>query len=206
VSALDALLHRLADLPPVLIYLVIGTGAAVENVLPPVPADTFVLLGAFLTGFGRATAWLVFLWTWVGNMSSAIGIYYLSGRYGPRFFRTRVGHAILHPGQLEQISRFYFRWGLPAIFVSRFLPGLRAVVPVFAGVCGVPLRRVFVPLATASALWYGALVYLGAIAGRNWDQILAWSDRLGSILLWAAALLTALLAGWWIRSRRRRRS
>jgi membrane protein DedA with SNARE-associated domain len=204
VSALDALLHRLADLPPVLIYLVIGTGAAAENILPPVPADTFVLLGAFLTGFGRATAWLVFLCTWTGNVSSAIGVYYLSARYGPRFFRTRVGHTILHPGQLEQISRFYFRWGLPAIFASRFLPGLRAVVPVFAGVCGVPLRRVFVPLAAASALWYGLLVYLGAIAGRNWGQILAWSDRVGGWLLWTAALVMALVAAWWVHSRRRR--
>jgi hypothetical protein len=53
-GCIDAVLEWLADLPPVLIYLVIGIGAAVENVFPPVPADTFVLLGAFLAASGRA--------------------------------------------------------------------------------------------------------------------------------------------------------
>jgi membrane protein DedA with SNARE-associated domain len=51
--------------------------------------------------------------------------------------------------------------------VSRFLPAFRALVPVFAGVTRVPLRRVLLPLALASALWYGALVYLGAMAGAT---------------------------------------
>ena len=45
------------NLPPALIYIAIGVGAAVENIVPPVPADTFVLLGAFLACF----------WFWHGG-------------------------------------------------------------------------------------------------------------------------------------------
>src|SRR5690606_35574243 len=152
--------------------LVIGIGAAVENIIPPIPADTFVLLGAFLSESGRADPLVVFLVTWVMNVGAAIGVYRLAHRYGRSAFRTRIGHWLLKPRQLETIGEFYARWGTPAIFVSRFLPAFRALVPVFAGVSHVPLLRVLPPLALASGLWYGILVYLGVLASRNWQAIM----------------------------------
>ena len=185
-------------------YVVIGLGAAIENVIPPIPADTFVLLGAFLAAHGRANPWMVFLATWVCNVAAALGVYGLAWRYGDRFFQHRVGKFLLQPHQLEQVARFYTRWGTPAILVSRFLPGFRAVVPVFAGVSRVPLMRLFVPLALASALWYGALVYIGAVAGRNWAEIMAFFNRFSTILLSVAAVLVAAFAWWWWKSRQNR--
>jgi membrane protein DedA with SNARE-associated domain len=200
---MDAALGWLAHLPPVLIYVVIGIGAAVENVIPPIPADTFVLLGAFLADSTGATPLLIFMVTWVANVGSAVGVYYVARRYGQSFFATNVGHWLLQPRQLQQIGGFYARWGTPAIFVSRFLPAFRALVPVFAGVTHVPLRRVLLPMAVASGLWYGALVYLGAMAGRNWHAIVAFVQRVSGGLLAVAVLLIALVAWWWWRSRHR---
>lgn len=197
------MLDWLADLPPVLIYLVIGLGAAVENVIPPVPADTFVLIGAFLAESGRAEVRLVFLSTWVANVLSAMGVYLLARRFGQSFFKTSAGHFLLHPKQLEQVGRFYRRWGTPAIFVSRFLPAFRAVVPVFAGVTHVPLWRVMLPLGVASALWYGMLVFLGVLAGRNWGAIVSFFSRFSTVLLILAGVGLVLVAIWWWRSRPR---
>jgi membrane protein DedA with SNARE-associated domain len=170
-------------------------------VIPPVPADTFVLLGAFLAASGRASPWLVFLVTWIANVMSATGVYLLALRFGNGVFATNVGRWLLQPRQLAQIGRFYQRWGTAAIFASRFLPAFRALVPVFAGVTGLRLRRVIFPLAAASALWYGSLVYLGAMAGRNWHAIMAFVDRASTVLLALAAFLLLLLGGWWWRSR-----
>jgi membrane protein DedA with SNARE-associated domain len=200
-APIDAVLAWLAQLPPALIYLLIGIGAALENIVPPIPADTFVLLGAFLSASGRASPWLVFLWTWLANVLSAVGVYLLAYRYGAGFFGTAVGHWLLKPRQLQRIGHFYGRWGTPAIFVSRFLPAFRALVPVFAGVTRVPLRQVIAPLALASALWYGGLVYLGALAGRNWDDIMRFFSQASTLLLVLGALLFVLLAVWWWQSR-----
>jgi membrane protein DedA with SNARE-associated domain len=185
-----------------LIYTVIGAGAAIENVIPPVPADTFVLLGAFLAESGRAEPLLVFVVTWLCNVFSAVGVYYLARRYGSSFFQTNVGHWLLKPRQMAQIGTFYERWGTPAIFVSRFLPAFRALVPVFAGVTHVPLVRVLPPLAIASGLWYGLLVYLGAMAGRNWEAIVAFFGRFSGVLGAVAAVLIVLVVAWWVRTRR----
>lgn len=180
----------------------IAAGAALENVFPPVPADTFVLVGAFLAESGAASPWLVFLSTWLANVGAAIGVYFLAFRFGDGFFATTVGHWLLKPRQLQQIGHFYGRWGTPTIFVSRFLPGFRALVPVFAGVTRMPLRRIILPLSLASGLWYGALVYLGAMAGRNREAIVNLVDRASTLLLVMASLLLIVLAAWWWRSRR----
>lgn len=196
-------MRTLAALPPLAIYVVLGVGAATENLIPPIPADTFVLLGAFLAAAGRADLPLVFLCTWLPNVISALIVYGLARRFGEPFFRTGAGHWLLRPRQLRAVNRFYRRWGTPAIFFSRFLPAFRAVVPVFAGVSAVPLRRVALPVTVASAVWYGFLVWLGAMAGRNWSAILGYFDRTGRILLGIALVLLGAVAVWWFRTRRR---
>lgn len=203
------MIHRIlaimGALPGALIYLVLGAGAAVENVIPPVPADTFVLIGSFLAARGAARLWLVFLVTWFGNVASALVVYGLARRYGRAFFGRRVGRWLLHPRQLQQISLFYERWGEPAIIVSRFLPGFRATVPVFAGVTHLSLPRVAFPVAVASAMWYGALVFLGSLAGRNLDWITGTFSHVSGILLWVALFLLLLVGVWWWRTRRHKR-
>lgn len=200
---IEQLLTKLASLPPLLIYAVIGTGAAVENFVPPIPADTFVLLGAFLSASGNARPLTVFLVTWLMNIGSASLVYFIAHRYGRTFFMEHhLGKLLINEKQMQQIGAFYQRWGTPAIFISRFLPAFRAMVPVFAGVTHVPFVRVFIPLAAASAVWYGALVYLGAMAGNNWDAIMGFFNRASSILLGAAVVLLAAFGYWWVKSRK----
>lgn len=199
---MGSILRTLAELPPVLTYLLIGGGAALENIVPPIPADTFVLLGAFLSVGGRANPWLVLAVTLTANIGSALAVYALARKYGQGFFARGVGHFLLRPHQLERIGVFYQRWGTPAIFMSRFLPAFRAMVPVFAGVTKVPAWKVAPPLVTASAIWYGLLVWLGATAGRNIGAIVAFVESISTVLLVVAGVLIAGFAYWWWRSRR----
>lgn len=204
-GVIDQALGAFGALPAPVIYLLLAAGAAVENVIPPIPADTFVLLGAFLSVRGDADPWIVFLATWLSNIASAYVVYGLARKYGEAFFSHALGHWLLHPRQLEQIGRFYEKWGVPAIIVSRFLPAFRAMVPVFAGVTKLPFGRVVLPLALASGFWYGTLVVVGAFAGRNVDVILAAFQQVSSVLLWIALALGLAVGAWWWHTRHRER-
>ncbi len=200
---MDGLFVWLGDVPPLLMYAVLGVGAAVENVVPLIPADTFVLLGGFLAARGSASEGVVFLVTWTSNVLSALAVYAAAYFYGESFFKTRLGHYLLDPKQVGIVRRFYRRWGAAAIFYTRFLPGLRAVTPVFAGVIRQRPISVVLPLVLASGIWYGGLVWVGAFAGRNVDQLLRMQDRLNWALAGVAGVIVVLLAWWWLRSRRR---
>jgi membrane protein DedA with SNARE-associated domain len=199
---IEAFLQKLAKLPVLLIYAIIGSGAAIENFIPPIPADTFVLLGAFLAAGGRGNPVAVFLITWTCNIASAVIVYLLSYHYGKSFFDKPIGHWLINPHQMKQIGKFYDKWGIPAIFMSRFLPTFRAMVPVFAGVTHVNFFKVFIPVSLASALWYGFVVYVGATAGRNWDAVMAFFNKFSTALLIVASVLVAAFIVWWWRSRR----
>lgn len=202
-ETIAATLRALTKLPPLLLYLLLGGGAAVENIAPPVPADTFVLAGALLAAEGAANPWTVFLVTWSFNVVAAIGVYAVAWHYGRRFFKMPIARWLLREHQLEQIGDFYRTWGLPAIFFSRFLPAWRAMVPVFAGVSRVRPILMVPPLVVASGLWYGLLVYLGVFMGKNLEAVARWFGGINSALLWVAAILAIAFGAWWWRTRHR---
>ena len=197
---MEEVLAFLSDLPPYLLYAVLGLGAAVENVLPVVPADTVIVLGGFVAGLGTEGVVSVFLAVWGFNVTGALAVYAVGRRYGPEFFTTGRGRHLLAVEQMRRLEAFYARWGIAAIFAGRFLPGFRALVPVFAGVAGLGWARVAPPLAVASAIWYGALVRLGHLAGANAEAVLARANR--GLFAVSLALAVVLAAAWW-RARRR---
>jgi membrane protein DedA with SNARE-associated domain/uncharacterized tellurite resistance protein B-like protein len=180
--------------------------AAVENVLPPVPSDAAVALGAFLSHRGVTTPIAVFLVTWVANLLGAAGVYLAARRYGRRLFASPTGRRLLTPRSLAVIEREYLRFGVIGIFLSRFLPGIRAVVPPFAGLVGLGPLRTFAPIGIASAIWYGGITILGAVLGAEWDRITALIAGINRTLAIVALVLAAAGTVWYLlRARQRRR-
>jgi membrane protein DedA with SNARE-associated domain/uncharacterized tellurite resistance protein B-like protein len=165
------LLEWVAQLPPGAVYTVLALLAAIENVIPPVPSDAAVALGAFLTNRGLTTPLGVFVVTWTANLGGAAAVYFASRRYGRRVFATRIGRRLLAPRSLAVIEREYLRFGVVGIFISRFLPGIRAVVPPFAGLVHLSALRTLAPMGLASAIWYGGITLLGSVIGTEWSRI-----------------------------------
>ena len=195
----------MSQLPPVAIYSVLALLAAVENVIPPVPSDAAVALGAFLSNRGVTTPIGVFAVTWLANLAGATAVYFVARRYGRKLFATSIGRRLLAPRSLAIIEREYLRFGVAGIFVSRFLPGIRAVVPPFAGLVNLSPLRTLVPTGVASAIWYGGITILGTVIGNEWGRInriiLGVNRTLGIITL----MLIAAAVVWQVISRRRRR-
>ncbi len=200
---LDRLLDALSSLPVVPTYLVLMVLSALENVFPPVPADTAVALGAFLARRGQVSVVPLAALCWLSNVASAAGTYAFARSHGNAFFREGWGRRILTPRMLATLEEVYRRWGVPGIFASRFLPGLRAAVTPFAGIAGLGAARTLVPAAAASAIWYAFLAAAGYTLARNWvavKQLVADTNRALAVLAVAATLLVAL----WVWRRLRR--
>lgn len=174
--------------------------------MPPVPSDAAVGLGAFLTNEGLTTPLGVFAVTWVANLAGATAVYFAARRYGRRLFASKMGRRLLAPRSLAFIERGYLRFGVAGIFVSRFLPGFRAVVPPFAGLVGLSPMRTLLPMAAASAIWYGGITILGTVIGSEWDRINRILTGVNQTLgIAAVALVLAGLVWYLLRRRRRQR-
>jgi alkaline phosphatase len=198
----ERLLDWVSGLPTAAVYLVLAVLSSVENVFPPVPADVAVVFGAFLSRRGIVSAPLLGLVCWVANTASSAGMYFLARARGKRFFAKGWPSKLLPPDAIKALERVYRKHGVAGIFVSRFLPGLRAAVTPFAGVVDMAPARALIPAAAASAIWYAFLVAVGAALGRNWEaaeRLLGTTNRVLAIV----ALVAAALLAVWIWRRRR---
>jgi membrane protein DedA with SNARE-associated domain len=197
------ILDWLAGLPPAALYAALALVAGTENVFPPLPADTVVAFGAFLAARGQATLLGAFLATWLGNVAGALLVYLLGRRYGGEYARrwmTRLG-----AGASEaRLEAMYARRGIVALFLSRFIPGLRALVPPFAGALRVPPLRATLAIAVASAIWYGIVTVIAYRVGSDWAALQARLRDAGLTAALIAAAAATLVVGWWYLIRRRR--
>jgi membrane protein DedA with SNARE-associated domain len=204
---LERLLDALASLPLVPTYLVLMALSALENVFPPVPADTAVALGAFLARRGEISVVPLAALCWLANLASAAGTYVLGRRHGRAFFRDGWGRRIMPPEVLAALEEAYTRWGTAGIFASRFLPGLRAAVPPFAGVAGLPPVKTLLPAAIASAIWYAFLATAGYQVAANWEDVKVLVASANRVLGILAIVVTAAVLVWiWRRSRKAKSS
>ncbi|HEV8263656.1 MAG TPA: DedA family protein [Gemmatimonadales bacterium] len=200
---MSGLLAFLESLPPAPLYGLIAALAAVENIFPPVPADTAVALGAFLAGRGVMSPWLVFALTWTANVASGAAVYGVARRYGRDVFRGLLGRRLFSDATIAHIEEQYRRHGVVAIFLSRLLPVWRGVVMPFAGIARVPPAQALVPLALASALYYGALTFFVATLGTNLEQVLGVLGHVNTVLGVVAAVLLLTVALWIVRRLKR---
>lgn len=198
---IERFLATLAAIAPGWLYFAVGLGAAVENIFPPVPADTFVLFGAFLSEQGAVTGIGVFLVTWSSNTVTALGSYWVALRWGRPVLATPAGRWVLRPRQLERLAGLYDAHGSKIIFVSRFLPAFRALVPFFAGISRLSFWRTAIPVAAASAIWYGILVWAGVFFGRHWRVLVEALEGVNTLLLVVAGVLALCIGVIWWRTR-----
>lgn len=195
-------LEWLVGLPVAARYLAIGLAAGVENIVPPVPADKIVAFGAFVAARAEDGPWGVWLATMIGNLATAMATYAAGRRYGAARLMRRLGGGNAAAAE-ARLHGLFGRYGVGALFVSRFLPGVRALVPPFAGALRIPPLTVLLAMATASGLWYGFVTWVCYRVGADWDQLAA---RVGAWQRGTAvgAGAIALAVGVWIWARRRR--
>lgn len=189
-------------MPPGAIYAVVALLAAVENIFPPIPADTAVAIGAFVSGTGRVSTVGIFLVTWAANVTGAAGMYVFARHVGKPFLKSRLGERLVKPASLARLERLYKSYGTWGIFFSRFVPGVRAVVPPFAGLAGLSAARALIPMAAASAIWYGALTFLVARFVTEIHQVARVMDRLSTGGLIASGAFVVLVVAFLVWKRR----
>lgn len=200
---LQSVLDWLTALPPALLYLSLFASAWLENVFPPLPADTIVAFGAFLAAQGDASLVGAFAAIWAGNVGGAIFMLWLGRHFGAEWLRRRFPSLGGPDGGASQlVVRLYSRYGMPALFLSRFLPGARAVVPPLAGAMHVPALPAILAIGLASAIWYGSIAWLAYSVGTRWDDLVA---RIGSMGRWTAmgagAIIGIVVIAWLLRRR-----
>ena len=193
---LDTLSNWINGLNLSTMYWMLGVVSFIEGIFPPLPADVVVALGSFLAARRGANFQITAASIVVGSVAGAMVVYSVARRFGAVWLHAKLKKAGID--NLEQrLEVMYSRYGMLALFVSRFLPGLRAITPPMAGATRVPpIRTAFVFL-LASGIWYGAIAWIAFQVGDDWEAmqktVRHFARQVGLVAFVAAALIAAIV-------------
>lgn len=195
------------------LYVLMAGLAFVEGAAPPIPGDVTIAFLAFLSaragGLWLATTLAITTGSVCGNSVT----WWLGRRFGADWLTHQLGRIGLAKKELEadraeqRIESAYDQYGWIALFISRFIPGVRAMTPIAAGAMRVPLWETLGVLYVSSFIWYGVLIWIAMKLGRDWEGVKAGIARFAQGAgIGALALAAVFAAVVWFVWRRKRRS
>lgn len=140
-----------------------------EYVGLPIPGEALMLMLGFLSG-GRNAAIAVILAT-AGTFTGSMAAYAVGYRYGENII-LKIGRPLhITKEKLDNTDRLLRRHEALTIIFSRFIPGVRHVVPYMSGIAGIEVRRNALYNLISGVIWCSAFIFLGSITGSKWTVI-----------------------------------
>ncbi|HUC04442.1 MAG TPA: DedA family protein [Acidimicrobiales bacterium] len=174
-------------------YTAIFFVALVEAICIPFPSEITYGFTAALAAqhkYGFSVVAVVVLAV-VGEVVGCV-IAYVIGKSGGRTVIDRWGkYVLLTHKDLDRADRFMARRGTLAVFFGRFIPLVRAVISLVAGIGEMPFRRFLASTAAATAIYGVVLGIVGYQLGASWHKIVKGFTDAGFVAL---ALVVVIVA------------
>jgi membrane protein DedA with SNARE-associated domain/rhodanese-related sulfurtransferase len=196
------MLHDLlAQYGPIIVFASVFASA----VGLPVPAlPTLVLVGAMSMMHPDTLAQQLLPTLALSICASLLGdtVWFLAGRlYGGKTLQTLCRVSLSRDTCVKKTERFFGRWGVRVLAVSKFIPGLSLVSIPLAGAMNVPLSQFLRYDAIGAALWASVGLLVGALFAPEIDMIFTAMGRLGKAAALVIGVLVVLYVAyrWWRR-------
>jgi membrane protein DedA with SNARE-associated domain len=182
------LLSKFSYLGLFLVLIAAGLGV-------PLPEDIPLLAAGWLVHHGKADLALMIITGMLGVMVGDSMLFFMGRRYGDHIVDHRWLKRIAKPWLLEKARSMYTNHGAKILFAARFMPGIRSVMFLTAGVFKVPFWKFFIIDGFAALISVPLWVWVGAKFSGHLEAILG-AARLGTYGL--VGLLVLALTVWGI--------
>ncbi len=199
-----SIIETMRALPDAVVIAILFVAAFIEYVFPPFPGDTLVVAGVTLVS--------VFGWHWAPVMGvitagavAGTAVDFAIGRWLVRSGRiARLGEG--SRATVDTIVQRMRRHGPIYLAVNRFLPGIRALFFVAAGVADLPRWQVMLWSTVSAVAWNALLVGAGFLVGNHVDDLELFLTRFTFVGWGLVVLVVGYFVFKWFRSRRAARS
>jgi membrane protein DedA with SNARE-associated domain len=155
---------------------------SMESMIAPVPSEAVMPFAGFLWFSGDMSFWPIVLASTLGSIIGSL-ISYAMGFYGGRAFIINYGkYFFLNEKHLLMTENFFARFGNKAIFISRFIPVVRHLISIPAGIGGMSIPRFVVYTTIGAGMWNAFLTYVGYALGSNWTEIKKYTEGIDIVI------------------------
>ncbi|WP_213456911.1 DedA family protein [Rhizomonospora bruguierae] len=201
---MTALLDRLLALHGSVVYLLVGLLVFAEDALFVgfvIPGETAAILGGVAASSHHVALSLMCLVVVVAAIAGDSVGYEVGARYGTRLLATPPMRR--RRERVEAARGFLARRGGPAVFLSRFVAFLRAVMPFLSGTVHMHYPRFLAYNAAGGIVWGVGNVVLGYLAGNSYRTVERTLGRVAAVVI--AVVVVAAVVAWRIARRRHER-
>lgn len=178
-----------------------------EGVFPPIPSEVILPLAGVAAASGEATYLGMLAASVTGSMGGAWLLYGLGRALGPERLRALfLRLPLLSVDDYDATVRWMERHGRAGIFLGRFVPGVRSLISIPAGLYAMPFGVFSLLTLAGSTIWNTIFVSAGYLLGSNWTVIEPWTDTLSRLAYAVIALLAVWTVVKLVRRERRRRA
>ncbi|WP_144148845.1 bifunctional DedA family/phosphatase PAP2 family protein [Paraburkholderia sp. BCC1884] len=165
--AYSQFLHQLAGHPAWTLTVVFLAAflEAIAVIGTFIPGSTAMFLAGALVGNGSLSLGWVFVWAIAGAIAGDGMSFWIGSRYKDKI--VKLWPFCTHPEVLEAGHRFFHKHGAKSVVLARFVGPLRAIVPVVAGMLGMPPLRFYAMNLLSAVLWAPAHILPGVVFGAS---------------------------------------
>lgn len=156
-------------------YLGIAFLIMVENIFPPIPSEVILTFSGFMTTFTQMNLPGVVVSSTVGSLAGAILLYELGSILSMEKIESLVNgpigktlHLDIH--DIKKAIDWFDSKGNYTVFLCRFIPIIRSLISIPAGIAQMSLGPFFLMTTLGSLIWNFILIFLGAAAGSSWQK------------------------------------
>lgn len=160
----------------------------IENIFPPIPSEVVLLFGGFMTTYSKLGVPLMILFSTLGSVVGAIVLYYvgkiLNKERLKKLVSGKVGKMLrLKASDIEKADRWFDTKGNKTVFFCRFIPVVRSLISIPAGMSEMAMTKFLLYTTVGSAIWNTVLLVIGNRVGENWKDILGIMDQYSHVVL-----------------------
>jgi membrane protein DedA with SNARE-associated domain len=172
-----------------------------ESMVFPVPSEAVMPFAGFLIVQKTFIFWQVVVVSTFGSIIGSL-ISFAIGYYGGMPFVKKFGkYALLDPQELETTEHFFKKHGDITILICRFIPVVRHLISIPAGVGKMNIIKFSVFTIIGASIWNSFLTYIGCVLKNNWAEVMKYSHIIDIVVV----LLLAGLVGLYIARHLKRR-
>ena len=172
-------------------YLTLFFLMALESMIAPVPSEIVMPFAGYLVLQNQFNLWIAILASSLGSLFGSIFSYYV-GFYGGRPLILKFGkYLLLDEEHLKWTEKWFKRQGDKTIFISRFVPVIRHLISIPAGISKMSITKFAFYTTIGASIWNFILLYAGLKLGQNWDKIHKFSKELDIVFVAIVILLFA---------------
>ena len=158
-------------------YLGVFSLIMVENLFPPIPSELILLFGGFMTTYTKLTIFGMIIFSTLASLFGAIILYYIGRIFNKerlkKIISGKVGKVLrLKESDIDSSNKWFDTKGQKTVFFCRFIPLIRSLISIPAGMNEMPMLRFISYTLLGSLIWNSTLIIIGSIVGENWISIL----------------------------------